>query len=108
MSVGAHDGKGKKASFSSYGKKTVHIFAPGVDIYSTVANNKYKKMSGTSMATPHVSGVAGLLWAHEPNLTFLEIKERLMNTSIKSKNLDKFTASGYVDAFTALSNKTSK
>lgn len=105
ISVGALDGKGKKARFSNYGKKSVHVFAPGVDIYSTVQNDKYKKMSGTSMACPHVSGVVGLLLASEPNLDFNEIKKRLMSTSINSGDLSKYTASGYVDAYNALTNK---
>ena len=108
ISVGAHDGKGERASFSNYGKNSVHVFAPGVNIYSTVANNGYKTMSGTSMATPHVSGVAGLILASEPNLTYLEVKERLMNTSIKSSELGPYTSSGFVDAFNALSNLSSK
>ncbi len=77
ISVGALDGKGERASFSNYGEKTVHVFAPGVKIYSTVQGNRYKKMSGTSMACPHVAGVAGLLLASEPNLTYSDIKERL-------------------------------
>ena len=105
ISVGALDGKGKRASFSNYGKKTVHVFAPGVGIYSTVAGDQYKKMSGTSMACPHVAGVAGLLLASEPNLTYAEIKDRLMNTSIISTEISNFTMSGYVDAQKALTNK---
>lgn len=102
ISVGAMDGKGKKASFSNYGKTTVHVFAPGVDIYSTVANNRYQKMSGTSMACPHVSGVVGLVMSSEPNLDFTEIKNRLMNTSVESTELSQYTISGYVDAANAL------
>jgi thermitase len=102
ISVGALDGKGKRANFSNYGKKSVHVFAPGVDIYSTVQDDKYKKMSGTSMACPHVAGVAGLLLANEPNLDFNEVRKRLMDTSIKSSELDNFTASGYVDAYQAI------
>lgn len=105
ITVGAIDGKGERAYFSNYGKKSVHVFAPGVDIYSTVNDNKYKKMSGTSMACPHVSGVAGLLLAAEPNLTYSEIKERLMQTSVISTELENYTVSGYVDAFKALTNK---
>lgn len=105
MSVGAMDGKGKRASFSNYGKTTVHVFAPGVKIYSTVQGNKYKNMSGTSMACPHVSGVAGLVWSNEPNLTYLELKERLMSTAVKSSELDNFTISGYADAYKALLNQ---
>jgi subtilisin family serine protease len=102
IAVGALDGKGKRASFSNYGKKKVHVFAPGVDIYSTVQNDKYKKMSGTSMACPHVAGVAGLLLSNEPNLDFNEVKKRLMDTSVRSTNLDQYTASGYVDAYKAI------
>jgi subtilisin family serine protease len=105
ISVGALDGKGERASFSNYGEKTVHVFAPGVKIYSTVQGNRYKKMSGTSMACPHVAGVAGLLLASEPNLTYSDIKERLMGTSVISTDLNKYTRSGYVDAHKALTNK---
>lgn len=104
VSVGAMDGKGKKARFSNYGKETVHVFAPGVDIYSTVANNRYKKMSGTSMACPFVAGIAGLLLASEPNLTYQELKQRLMTHTHLGKDLDKYSQSGFVDAFKALKN----
>lgn len=102
VSVGAMDGKGKKASFSNYGKQTVHVFAPGVGIYSTVAKNKYKKMSGTSMACPHVSGVAGLILANEPNLTYKELKARLMQNTHSGDNLSRYSISGYVDAYSAM------
>ena len=102
ISVGALDGKGKRASFSNYGKKSVHVFAPGVDILSTVQNNGYKKMSGTSMACPHVAGVAGLILANEPNMSYSDIKSRLMNTAIIDSTLSKFTVTGYIDAFKAL------
>lgn len=104
LSVGAMNGKGKRANFSNYGKKTVHVFAPGVDIYSTVQNNKYKKMSGTSMACPHVAGVAALLLAVEPSLTYTDIKQRLMSTTVESGELSNVSAAGYVDAYNALNN----
>ncbi len=102
ISIGALDGKGGPASFSNYGKESVHVFAPGVDILSTVPNNKYKEMTGTSMACPHVSGVVGLLLSHSPNLDYNEVKQRLMSTAIKTPELDNYTASGYVDAYEAL------
>lgn len=104
VSVGAMDGKGKRAGFSNYGAKSVHIFAPGDKIYSTVANNKYKKMSGTSMACPHISGVAGLLLSHDTKLDFRELKERLMDTATSSEDLDSQAASGLVNAYQALIN----
>ncbi|MCT4641063.1 MAG: S8 family serine peptidase [Bacteriovoracaceae bacterium] len=104
ISVGAMDGKGKKASFSNYGKKTVHVFAPGVDIYSTVIENKYKKMSGTSMACPFISGIAGLLLASEPNLTYKELKSRIMTHVNPGEQLSEYSLSGFTDAYKALKN----
>jgi thermitase len=104
VSVGAIDGKGKRASFSNYGAETVHVFAPGVNTYSTVQGNKYKNMSGTSMACPHVAGVAGLILSQEPGLTPLELKARMMQTSRGSDDLRGSTASGYVRADKALQN----
>jgi len=71
------------ASFSNYGKINVDIFAPGVDIYSTVPKNEYEPLSGTSMAAPSTSGVAALIRAYYPNLTAKEVKYILMNSGVK-------------------------
>lgn len=62
------------ASFSNYGKKTVDLFAPGVDIYSTLPHDKYGTESGTSMATPVVSGIAALLLEYYPRLTANQLR----------------------------------
>jgi subtilisin family serine protease len=62
------------AYFSDYGKTVVDIFAPGVDIYSTIPGNKYEMKSGTSMATPVVSGIAALIWSYYPTLTYKQVK----------------------------------
>lgn len=62
------------ASFSNYGKKTVDLFAPGVDIYSTLPGNKYGTESGTSMATPVVSGIAALVLEYYPTLTAEQLR----------------------------------
>ena len=70
------------ATFSNYGKKNVDIFAPGVDIYSTVPKNKYEAISGTSMAAPSVAGVAALIRSYYPQLKANQVKQILMNSGI--------------------------
>lgn len=103
ISVGAMDGAGSKASFSNYGRQKVHVFAPGVNILSTVQNNGYKKMSGTSMACPHVSGIVALMLSEEKNMTPKEVRERLISTSAKTSRLGQYSQSeGRVDAYRAL------
>ncbi|MCW3077261.1 MAG: in-like serine protease, partial [Bacteroidetes bacterium] len=72
------------APFSNYGKKTVDIFAPGVDIYSTTPKNGYKDASGTSMATPVACGVAAVIKSYYPNLTGQQIKTILIKSSLKT------------------------
>ena len=72
------------ASFSNYGKKEVDVFAPGTKIYSTVpAKNEYKALSGTSMASPVVSGVAAFLLSYYPNLTAEQVKYIIENSAVK-------------------------
>ena len=68
------------AEFSNYGRKTVDLFAPGVDIESTMPNDEYTPNSGTSMAAPVVSGVAALVWAYHPELTASELKAILVES----------------------------
>ena len=81
ISVAATTAADELASFSCYGRRTVHIAAPGHKILSTVKNGGYEEYSGTSMATPHVSGVIGLLLSNEAGLTPVEVRERVMRTS---------------------------
>ena len=79
ISVAATSNNDNLAYFSNYGLYSVDIGAPGVSIFSTVHLNNYGTKSGTSMATPHVAGVAALLLAQDPNLTIKEIKWRILN-----------------------------
>jgi len=105
VAVAAIDNKGNLASFSNYGRTKVHVGAPGVNVYSSVTGGRYDSWSGTSMATPHVSGVVALMASHEPNLTNLEIKERLIATVSPMRQLKgKVAANGRVNAFQALTN----
>ena len=94
ISVAATDDRDQLASFSCFGATTVHLGAPGVDIMSSFPGGKYGKLSGTSMATPHVSGAAALVKAAFPNATFAEIKARLVNTADLVPALDGKTISG--------------
>lgn len=68
------DGADAPAVFSNYGKNTVDLFAPGVDINSTIPESKYKPNSGTSMAAPVVAGVAALVKSYYPELNAAELK----------------------------------
>ncbi len=70
------------AKFTNYGKSTVDLFAPGVYVYSTIPENKYKLSSGTSMASPVVSGIAAILRSYFPELTAKEIKEVLLQSTV--------------------------
>ena len=66
IAVAATDHKDQLGSFSCFGKTTVHLGAPGQDIYSTLPGDRYKSFSGTSMACPHVAGVAALIKSVAP------------------------------------------
>ncbi|MCK7555298.1 S8 family serine peptidase [Chitinophaga sedimenti] len=85
ITVGAMgNGKGaqKVAVFSNYGKKEVDLFAPGVNIYSTVpGGNKYGNASGTSMASPVVAGVAALVLSYYPELSARQLKQILQKSA---------------------------
>ncbi|MCF6360739.1 MAG: S8 family peptidase [Cyclobacteriaceae bacterium] len=83
IEVGASSwGEGDKlaASFSNYGKVSVDLFAPGVQIYSTAPDNKYENAQGTSMASPVTAGVAALLLSYFPDLSAVDLKEILMKS----------------------------
>lgn len=68
-----------RSSFSCYGPNSVHLAAPGSSILSTYSYGRYARMSGTSMATPHVTGAVGLIWSKNPNLGHMQVKSILLN-----------------------------
>ncbi|MCO5142739.1 MAG: S8 family serine peptidase [Oligoflexia bacterium] len=82
------------ATFSTYGKRTVHIAAPGHKIYSTIPGNQYDTFSGTSMATPHVAGAAALLWGTSSSMPMSEVKDRLLRSRDFIGHLARKVASG--------------
>ena len=109
ISVAAVDRKQRLAEFSNYGETSVHIGAPGVDILSTLPRNRnsYGELSGTSMAAPHVAGVAALVLAELGPLSPLEVKERLLRTVDPAPSLEGKTSSGgRLNARNALTGQT--
>ena len=90
MEIGASsagDGVDFVGSFSNFGKETVDVFAPGVDIYSTTPDNMYESYNGTSMAAPATSGVAAMLMSYYPTLTADQVRDILNKSSRKFDNL---------------------
>jgi subtilisin family serine protease len=94
VSVAATDHNDELAYFSNYGKRTVHVGAPGVDILSTVLGSDYEEMSGTSMATPFVAGLAGMIKANNPDLNYIQVKNLLMAGGTPIDALNGNTISG--------------
>ena len=101
------------AYFSNYGKINVDIFAPGVDIYSSMPSNKYKSQSGTSMASPVVAGIASLIFSYFPKLSAKKVKEIILESGIdidlkienlgEKKHFKDYSKSGkLVNAYNAL------
>ena len=93
INVAATDTRDQLASFSNRGIRTVHLGAPGVNIYSTVPGG-YNRLSGTSMACPHVAGAAALLWAQDPSADYREIKRRLLASGDSVPSLANTTSTG--------------
>lgn len=83
ITVAASGSGDAKPSWSNYGTATVHVAAPGENIMSTLPNNKYGNLSGTSMATPLVSGLVALMKAQDKSLTGSQIRAILQTTGAK-------------------------
>jgi len=93
---------------SNWGLISVDLGAPGVNIYSTLPGNNYGYMSGTSMATPHVSGAVSLILSEYPALTHLQAKERVMSVADPVPDLaGKCVTGGRLNVFMALAEPDS-
>lgn len=104
--VAATTSSGSLASFSNYGSVKADIAAPGQNILSTVPGNRYAQMSGTSMATPMVSGAVALMLSANKSLTAAQIKQGLLNGADESAALNNRTVSdGELNVNNAILNK---
>ena len=103
MAVAATDNRDRLTEYSNYGKN-VHIAAPGTNILSTTLNGNYASWSGTSMATPHVAGVAARLSSVHPELGAEQIRQTLIETSDPFQlSAGKEILGGRLNAFRAIS-----
>lgn len=90
--------------FSNYGKNSVDVYAPGVDITSTVLRSTYDVNNGTSMSAPVVAGLATVIREYYPKLTAAEVKEVIMKSVVKVDLLkDKCISGGIINAYNAFS-----
>jgi len=105
ISVAASNTSDLLASFSNFGLTKVHVVAPGVSVLSTYLNDDYAVESGTSMATPHVSGLAALVWSSNPGLSAAQVKDRIMDCVDRIPSLEGliFTA-GRINADNSVRN----
>jgi len=107
IAVGATNAQGEKAAFSNYGSP-LSVVAPGQAIYSCLPNNRYQAWSGTSMATPHVAGLAGLILSKNPSLSSAEVQSLLTSSAddLGAPGKDPFFGFGRINAFKALTSST--
>ncbi len=104
IAVAAINSTGGITSWSNYGATSVDLGAPGAGIWSTTALNKYESYSGTSMATPHVTGAAALYASAHPGATAAQIRDAILNSTIPTASLTgKTVTGGRLDAHGALS-----
>ena len=94
IAVAAISRTGALASFSQFGRRTVDLGAPGVDIFSTTAFNRIESYNGTSMATPHVTGAAALYAARNPSATAAQIKAAILAAAVPTPSLTGRTVTG--------------
>jgi len=105
ISVGAISYTSELAMFSNYGKATVHLTAPGVGIFSALnmASSAYDLKSGTSMAAPHVSGVAAVIWGLRPEWSYRQVRAQILNNVRPLGGLSsKISTGGTLDLYRAV------
>ncbi len=103
ISVAATDSSNRLASFSNYGATTVDVAAPGVSIRSTTPGSTYSSFSGTSMASPHVAGLVGLMAAANPQATAAQIRSAILSTAVPVSGLaGKVATGGLINAAAAV------
>ncbi len=88
IAVAAIDNNGGLASFSNYASTKVDLGAPGVGVWSTVAYNSYSSYSGTSMATPHVTGGVALYMSTHPGASAATIKSAILSSTVATSSLN--------------------
>jgi len=104
ISVAASTENNRLAGFSNFGAKTVELAAPGNQILSTVPGDRYALLSGTSMATPHVSGAAALVLSQYPTLTMQQLAVRLLGSvDLSAAYAGKVSTGGRLNVNRALS-----
>ncbi|WP_425448710.1 S8 family serine peptidase [Dethiothermospora halolimnae] len=100
IAVGSVTSNETRSYFSNYGEG-LDVVAPGSNIYSTYPGNSYNTLSGTSMASPHVAGVCGLMRAADPNISVAEVQNILKDTAQYAGSSYEY-GSGIVNAYEAV------
>jgi serine protease len=106
VAVAATDERNRPAPFSNTGASAVSIFAPGTNILSTKPDGGTTTLSGTSMAAPFVSGALALVWDQNPNWTYREVIDRVLDTAERLPELKGKSKSGLLDLAAALGTNT--
>lgn len=105
IAVAATDHNDSLASFSNFGATSVDLGAPGVSVVSTTPNRSYSRLSGTSMASPHVAGTAALAWSVQPDASFEEVRDAIYEGVDEVVGLGGTTATGgRLNALRAIQN----
>jgi subtilisin family serine protease len=103
ISVTATDQDDGLPAWANYGLVSVDVAAPGVAIYSTRAVNSYQHLSGSSMAVPHVAGLAALIWANYGGLTSAQVRAGILNGVDPASSLEgKTLTGGRINAYKSL------